>query len=76
MSNGKRFTINAVTTYQDNEGKERSSYARCGTAFVNQTRDGAEVINFKFDFMPVGPNVEIVGFEPKAKDDNAGGDAN
>lgn len=76
MSNSKYFPIQAVTTYTDNEGNERKSYARCGSAFLNQTRDGAEVINLKFDFMPVGPNVEIVCFEPKARDDNAGGDAN
>lgn len=72
MSNAKRFTINAVTTFKDKDGNDRNSYARCGTAFVNQTRDGAEVINLKFDFMPVGQDVEIVCFEPKAKDDDGG----
>jgi len=72
MSNGKRFIANAVTTYTDGEGKERKNYARCGTAFLNQTRDGAEVINLKFDFMPVGQDVEIACFEPKAKDENDG----
>lgn len=70
MSNSKRFTINAITTYTDGEGKERKNFARCGTAFINETRDGAEVINLKFDFMPVGQDVEIACFEPKPKDDN------
>ena len=65
-----RFNITAITTYKDGEGKERKNYARCGTAFINETREGEQVINLKFDFMPVGPNVEIACFKPKPKDDD------
>ena len=67
-----RFNITAITTYKDGDGNERKSYARCGTAFINETRDGEQVINLKFDFQPVGPDVEIACFKPKPKDE--GGD--
>ncbi|MEL7464879.1 MAG: hypothetical protein AAFN79_12470 [Pseudomonadota bacterium] len=68
----KRFIINAATTFKDRDGNDRTKYRDCGTAFVNRTRDGAEVINLKFDFIPTpapGQHLEIVCFEPKAKDD-------
>ena len=65
-----RFNITGITIYKDGEGKERKSYARCGSAFINETRDGEQVINLKFDFMPVGPYVEIACFKPKPKDDD------
>lgn len=69
----KRFNITIVTTFKTNDGGERKNYTRCGTAFLNQTRDGDEVLNLKFDFIPVpapGQHMEIVGFTPKAKEDD------
>ena len=74
----KRFNISAITTWTDNEGKERKNYADCGTAFINDTQDGKQVINLKFDFIPTaaaGRSLEIACFEPKAKKNNDG-DAN
>ncbi len=70
----KRFNITAITTFEDKEGKQRKNYTRCGTAFINTTQDGAEVINLRFDFIPTaapGQSLEIACFEPKAKDDRA-----
>lgn len=72
----KRFNITAKTTWTDKKsGETRNNFARCGSAFINTTQAGAEVINLEFDFIPTaaaGKTLEIVCFEPKAKDD--GGD--
>ncbi len=71
----KRFNITVVTTFQDPDGKDRKNYTRCGTAFLNQTQNGPEVINLKFDFIPTaapGQTMEVACFEPKAKEEDDG----
>ncbi|MDG1207613.1 MAG: hypothetical protein P8Q48_01700 [Paracoccaceae bacterium] len=71
----KRFNITVVTTFQDRDGKDRKNYTRCGTAFLNPTQNGPEVINLKFDFIPTaapGQMMEIACFEPKAKEEDDG----
>lgn len=68
-----RFNINVVTTFKTQDGGEKKNYTRCGTAFVNQTQSGEDVLNLKFDFIPVpapGQTMEIVGFRPKAKEND------
>ena len=67
-----RFNITIVTTFKTEDG-ERKNYTRCGTAFLNQTQAGEDVLNLKFDFMPVpapGQTMEIVGFRPKDRETN------
>ena len=69
----KRFNITAITTFADKDGNDRKNYTRCGTAFINTTKAGDEVINLKFDFIPTpapGQSLEIACFEPKAKEDD------
>jgi len=44
-------------------------------AFLNQTQNGPEVINLKFDFIPTaapGQTMEVACFEPKAKEEDDG----
>lgn len=68
----KRFNITVITEFKDRDGKDRKTYTRCGSAFLNQINNGAEVINLQFDFIPTAAacqTIEIVCFEPKAKEE-------
>ncbi len=68
----KRFNITVVTEFKDRDGKDRKTYTRCGSAFLNQINDGTEAISLKFDFIPTAApcqTIEIVCFEPKTKEE-------
>ncbi len=68
----KRFNITVVTEFKGRDGKDRKTYTRCGSAFLNQINDGTEAISLKFDFIPTAApcqTIEFVWFEPKTKEE-------
>jgi hypothetical protein len=66
----QRFNINGITEFEGRDGSTKKSYTKLGTAFLNETKDGGHVLNIELDFFPTNPNTDIVGFTPKAKDDD------
>jgi len=57
------FRVNVVNNYHNAKGEERKSYANVGVAFLNDTKDGGQVINVKLACTVVlGPRTEVVCF--------------
>jgi len=67
MSRPYRISF-VVREYQDDEGKTRKVWDRCGTAWINKDDEGeVKNVSIKFDFIPI-PITEFVAFPPENGD--------